>query len=56
MPFLASSTILTTGQSRRSEYDAVFYMDSDMLVVKPFQEIWSFPAPFASARDVRMGV
>ncbi|KAH7098846.1 nucleotide-diphospho-sugar transferase [Auriculariales sp. MPI-PUGE-AT-0066] len=37
------------------EFDAVFYMDADMLAVRPFPEIWSFPAPFASARDVRMG-
>ncbi|KZV97189.1 nucleotide-diphospho-sugar transferase [Exidia glandulosa HHB12029] len=37
------------------EFDAVFYMDADMLVFRPFPEIWDFPSPFAASRDVRMG-
>ncbi|KAG8826795.1 hypothetical protein FRC17_008098 [Serendipita sp. 399] len=37
------------------QFDQVFYMDADMIVVKPFPEIWSFPVPFAATRDVRMG-
>lgn len=40
---------------RLEEYEQIFYMDADMLVVKPFPEIWSFPVPLAATRDVRMG-
>ncbi|KAG8772480.1 hypothetical protein FRC16_005662 [Serendipita sp. 398] len=37
------------------KFEQVFYIDADALVVKPFPEIWSFPAPFAASRDVRIG-
>ncbi|KAG8822699.1 hypothetical protein FRC17_009487 [Serendipita sp. 399] len=37
------------------EYDQIFYIDADALVVKSFPEIWSFPAPFAACRDIRIG-
>jgi len=37
------------------EFDQVFYLDADMLVIKPFTEVWSFPVPLAAARDVRKG-
>ncbi|EJU03272.1 nucleotide-diphospho-sugar transferase [Dacryopinax primogenitus] len=37
------------------EFDQIFYLDADMLVVRPFPEIWSFPVPLAAARDVRKG-
>ncbi|KAG8834382.1 hypothetical protein FRB91_001961 [Serendipita sp. 411] len=36
-------------------FDQIFYIDSDALVVKSFPEIWSFPAPFAACRDIRIG-
>jgi hypothetical protein len=32
----------------------LFYMDTDMLVVKPFTEIWDHSVPFAAVGDVRM--
>ncbi|KAG8817773.1 hypothetical protein FRC18_000363 [Serendipita sp. 400] len=37
------------------EFEQIFYIDADALVVKPFPEIWSFPTPFAASRDVRKG-
>ncbi|KAG8777399.1 hypothetical protein FRC15_011373, partial [Serendipita sp. 397] len=37
------------------QFDQVFYIDADALVVKSFPEIWSFPAPFAACRDIRIG-
>lgn len=37
------------------DYDMIFYLDADMMVVRPFSEIWSFPVPLAATRDVRMG-
>ncbi|KAG8844016.1 hypothetical protein FRB91_002918 [Serendipita sp. 411] len=37
------------------QFEQIFYMDADMLVIKPFPEIWSFPVPLAATRDVRMG-
>ncbi|EJD40171.1 nucleotide-diphospho-sugar transferase [Auricularia subglabra TFB-10046 SS5] len=37
------------------EFDAIVHLDADMLVVRPFKEIWQFPVPLAAARDVRMG-
>ncbi|KAG8809791.1 hypothetical protein FRC17_009792 [Serendipita sp. 399] len=37
------------------QFDQIFYIDADALVIQPFPEIWSFPTPFAAARDVRQG-
>lgn len=46
---------LSDHSGRLEEYEQIFYMDADMMVVRPFPEIWSFPVPLAATRDVRMG-
>ncbi|KAG9027295.1 hypothetical protein FRB95_007925 [Tulasnella sp. JGI-2019a] len=35
------------------EFEQVFYMDADTLVLRPFPEIWLYPVPLAACRDVR---